>query len=92
MLVGPLGRAALAAPGCAGQLACRRWDRALGGERREKMMGLMSRKRKIAGAWVKKELKLILPRVKSKIFEYHFCSTFQDVHFLFCDNVHLSNI
>jgi hypothetical protein len=28
---------------------------------------------KTVGAWVKKELKLILPKVKSKTFEYNFC-------------------
>jgi hypothetical protein len=47
---------------------------------------------KIAGAWMKKELKLILPKVKSKIFEYQFCSTFQEKHFLCYDYVHLSNV
>jgi hypothetical protein len=47
---------------------------------------------KTAGAWVKKELKLILPKIKTKIFEYHFCSNFQDKHFLFYDYVHLSNV
>jgi hypothetical protein len=34
------------APGCAGQLACRRWDRVEGGERREKVMGLVREKQK----------------------------------------------
>jgi hypothetical protein len=47
---------------------------------------------KTAGTWMKKELKLILAKVKSKKFEYHFCSTFQDIHFLFYDYVHLSNV
>jgi hypothetical protein len=41
---------------------------------------------------MKKELKLILPKVKSKTFEYLFCSTFPDIHFLFYDYVHLSNV
>jgi hypothetical protein len=49
-------------------------------------------KTKIAGAWVIKKLKIILPKVKSKTFEYHFCSTFQDKHFLFYDYVHLRNV
>jgi hypothetical protein len=49
VLAGPLGRAASAAPVCAGQLACRRRDKAVGGERREKMMGLMHRKQKLRG-------------------------------------------
>jgi hypothetical protein len=43
-----------------------------GGERREKMMGLMCKKQKTTGAQVKNELKLILPGVKSKTFGYHF--------------------
>jgi hypothetical protein len=34
---------------CAGQLACRRWDRAEGGERREKVMGLKRKKQKLQG-------------------------------------------
>jgi hypothetical protein len=51
-----------------------------------------ARETKIAWACVKKELKLILPKVKSKIFEYHFCSTFQDIHFIFHDHVHMSNV
>jgi hypothetical protein len=42
--------------------------------------------------WVKYKLKLILPKVKLKTFEYHFCSTFQDVHFIFYDYFHLSNV
>jgi hypothetical protein len=41
-----VGQAALVALGCAGQRACRRWDRAVGGERREKVMGLMREKHK----------------------------------------------
>jgi hypothetical protein len=53
--------------------------------------GTYARQAKIEGAWVKKELKLILPKVKSKTFEKQFCSTFQDIHFLFYDYVHLSN-
>jgi hypothetical protein len=38
---------------------------------------------KTAGAWVKKGLKLNLPKVKSKTFEYHFCSNFQGKYFYF---------
>jgi hypothetical protein len=41
---------------------------------------------------VKRQLKLILPKVKSKTFEYYFFSTFQGIHFLFHDYVHLSNV
>jgi hypothetical protein len=41
---------------------------------------------------VKRELKLILPKVKGKIFEYHFCSMVQGINFLFHDYVHLSNV
>jgi hypothetical protein len=52
--------------------------------------GTYAQEAKIAGAWVKKELEPILPKVKSKTYEYCFCSTFQDVHFLFYDYVHLS--
>jgi hypothetical protein len=37
VLAGPHGRAGSVTPGCAGQLACRRWDRAEGGERKEKV-------------------------------------------------------
>jgi hypothetical protein len=54
--------------------------------------GTYAREAKTTGAWVKKELKLILPKVKSKTFEYHFCSTFQDITFRFYDYVHLSNL
>jgi hypothetical protein len=36
----------------------------VGGVRREKMMGLMHRKKKTTGAWLKKELELMLPKVK----------------------------
>jgi hypothetical protein len=54
--------------------------------------GTYAQETKTAGAWVKKELKLILPRVKSKTFEYHFCSNFQDIHFLFYDYIHMSNV
>jgi hypothetical protein len=50
VLAGPLGWVASAALGCAGQLACQRWDRVVGGERREKMTGLMRRKPKRGGA------------------------------------------
>jgi hypothetical protein len=71
VLAGPLGQVASAALRCAGQLACQRWNRTMGGERRGKVMGLC-REAKTAGAWVKKELKLILPKVKTKIFEYYF--------------------
>jgi hypothetical protein len=39
---------------------------------------------------VKKELKLILPEVKT--LEYLFCSISQDIYFLFYDYVHLSNV
>jgi hypothetical protein len=49
MLAGPLGRAATAAPGCAGQLVSRRWDRAVGGGRREKVMELMCEKKNSGG-------------------------------------------
>jgi hypothetical protein len=49
VLAGPLGRAGSAALGCAGQLACRRWDKAVGGERREKVVGLMREKQKQQG-------------------------------------------
>jgi hypothetical protein len=77
VLVGLHDRVGSVALGYAGQLACQRWDRAEGGESR---------------VWVKRELKLILPKVKSKIFEYHFCSTFQDIYFLFHDFVHFSNV
>jgi hypothetical protein len=51
--------------------------------------GTYAREAQTARVWVKKELKLILPKVKSKTFEYYFCSTFQDIHFLFDDYVHL---
>jgi hypothetical protein len=54
--------------------------------------GTYAQEAKIGGAWVKKELKLILPKVKLEEFEYHFCSTFQDIHFLFYDYVYLSNV
>jgi hypothetical protein len=49
VLAGPLGQAASAAPSCIGQLACRRWDRAVRGERREMMMGLKREKQKQRG-------------------------------------------
>jgi hypothetical protein len=57
-------------------------------------MGLRRREEgKDDGTYVQeKGYKLFLPKVKSKIFEYHFCSTFQDKHFLFYDYVHLSNV
>jgi hypothetical protein len=53
--------------------------------------GIDAQKTKTAGTWVKKKLKVILPSVKSKIFEYHFCSNFQNIHFLLYDIVRLSN-
>jgi hypothetical protein len=54
--------------------------------------GTDAREVKTAGVWVKKKLKLILPKVKPKTFEYHCCLTFQDIHFLFYDYVHLRNV
>jgi hypothetical protein len=50
VLEDPHGWAASVALGCAGQLACRRWDRIEGGERREKVMGLKRRKQKQQGS------------------------------------------
>jgi hypothetical protein len=55
-------------------------------------MGIKSEKRKQQGSRWKRELKLILPKLKSKILKYHFCSTFQDKYFLFYDYIHLSNV
>jgi hypothetical protein len=49
VLAGPHGQTGSAVPWCAGQMACRRYDRVGGGERREKMMGLMCMKHKQRG-------------------------------------------
>jgi hypothetical protein len=48
-------------------------------------MGLKCKKQKKEGAWVKKKLKLILPKIKSKHLNTNFFSNFQDIHFLFHD-------
>jgi hypothetical protein len=89
-LASPLGQAVLAARG-----ALASWPASdeTGQGRREQGEddGTDVQKTKIAGAWVKKRLKLNLPKVKSKTFEYHFYSTFEGKHFIFCDYVHLSN-
>jgi hypothetical protein len=54
--------------------------------------GICVQEAKTAGVWVKKELKLILPKVKTTTSEYQIFPTFQDIHFLFYDYIHLSNV
>jgi hypothetical protein len=48
VLAGPLGWG-LGCAGCAGQVACRQWDRAEGGERREKVRDLSAKSKNSRG-------------------------------------------
>jgi hypothetical protein len=90
-MASPHGRASLVAPGCIDQLACWRWDRADGGERREKVRDLSANSKNSRGMG-EKRAKTHSSQGQIKTFEYHFCSTFQDIHFLFYDYFHLSNV
>jgi hypothetical protein len=49
VLAGPHDWAGSVTPGCAGQLACRRWDRVEGGERREKVRDLSAKSKNSRG-------------------------------------------
>jgi hypothetical protein len=49
VLAGSHGRAGSIVPGCAGQLACRRWDKAQGGERWEKVRDLSAKSKNSRG-------------------------------------------
>jgi hypothetical protein len=91
VLAGPYGRVGSVAPGCVGQLACQRWDRPEGGERREKVRDLSAKSKNSRGLG-EKGAKTHSSQGQIKIFEYHFCSTFQAIHFLFNDYVYLSNV
>jgi hypothetical protein len=87
VLAGPHCWAGSVAPGCAGQLACQRWDKTEGGERREKVRDLSAKSKNSRGlgekgakthssqGQIKKHLNTIFPQL-FKIYIFSFMTMF----------------